>query len=91
VAGTLAAVGDNGLGVAGVSWHSGLAALRVLANNGSARTIPAATPAEVPGQQGLPVANMSLGSAGPSQAMEDALAAAPRTLFIVASGNAAGW
>ncbi|MDO8211816.1 S8 family serine peptidase [Conexibacter sp. CPCC 206217] len=86
VAGTIGAVGDNGIGVAGVNWNVGLVALRALdAGSGTSADIAAAF--AYAGALGLPVVNASLGGPGRSQAIGDALRLSTGTLFVVAAGN----
>ncbi|MBX5443529.1 MAG: S8 family serine peptidase, partial [Solirubrobacteraceae bacterium] len=88
VAGTIGAVGDNGIGVAGVAWRARLAALRVLDATGSGTTADVAAGFAWAGARGLQVVNASLGGGEYSQVMRDAIAGAPDTLFVVAAGNA---
>jgi subtilisin family serine protease len=87
VAGTVGAVGNDGSGVAGVSWQVALAPLRVLDAAGSGQVSDLIAAYGYAKQQGLRIVNGSLGGAPPSQAEEDALAEAPDTLFVFAAGN----
>ena len=87
VAGTVGARGNDGSGVAGVSWRVALAPLRVLDAAGSGQVSDLIAAYGYAKQQGLRIVNGSLGGAPPSQAEEDALAAAPDTLFVFAAGN----
>jgi subtilisin family serine protease len=98
VAGTIGAVGDNGVGVAGVSWRVKLMALRIF------RTVdgqPVATDESVLGaleyvraqrERGVPVVavNCSWGGGSFSQALVDAITAQREVLFVAAAGNRGG-
>ena len=85
VAGTIAARGDNGLGVAGVNWRARLMAVRVLSPTGSDFDI--ADGFDYAADMGARVVNASLGGAGSSTPMFEAMARHPDTLFVVAAGN----
>jgi subtilisin family serine protease len=85
VAGAIGAVGNNGLGVAGVNWAVTLIPLKVCRD-----TCPDSTVAEAmvyAGRIGADVANVSLGGSMFSFAMRDAIAGAPNTLFVPGAGN----
>jgi subtilisin family serine protease len=87
VAGTIGAKGDDGTGVAGVSWSARLLPLRALDAEGTgyvSDVIEAYLYAE---SKQVKLVNASLGSSGFSQAERDAIASAPETLFVVAAGN----
>jgi thermitase len=86
VAGTIGAAGNNGLGVAGVSWNPGIVPLRVLNPEGGTDAQIAAGFAYA-GEAGLPIVNASLGGPGASQAQQDAIRQSPNTLFVIAAGN----
>jgi thermitase len=88
VAGTIAAVGNNGIGVAGVNWSAGIVPLRVLNPRGGA-SAGIASGFAYAGQAGVPVVNASLGSPTRSQLQADAIGLSPNTLFVMAAGNAA--
>lgn len=95
VAGTIAAIDDDGLGVAGVAPDARIMAVRVLDGDGSGSTDDIADGIEYAGEQGADVVNLSLGGpAGGSgdQVMEDAVAAAAAagTVVVAAAGNSAG-
>ena len=98
VAGTVGAVSDNGLGVAGVNWVSPLMTVRVLGNGGGTvfditqGVLYSARRANASGQ--LPasrahVINMSLGGEGFSQTLADAVADALafNVTVVAAAGN----
>jgi thermitase len=86
VAGTIGAVGDNGIGVVGAMWHADLVSLRVLDSSGGS-TLSIAAGFAYAGQAGIPIVNASLGGPGASRAMQDAIALASNTLFVVSAGN----
>ncbi len=87
VAGTIGARGNDGVGIAGVTWSTSLMALRILNNNGVGSVSAAISAYALAARDGARVVNASLGGAGYSQAEHDAIAAAPNTLFVVAAGN----
>jgi subtilisin family serine protease len=87
VSGTIAARGDDGAGVAGVSWSASLMPLRVLDNGGSGYVSDAITAYSFAARSGARIVNASLGGSSYSRAEHDAIAAAPNTLFVVAAGN----
>jgi thermitase len=87
VAGTIAARGGDGVGVAGVSWGSALLPLRVLGADGSGVVSAVIAAYGYAARKQVPIVNVSLGGAGPSLAERDAIRAAPNTLFVVAAGN----
>jgi serine protease len=96
VAGTIGAVGNNGVGVAGVSWNVKLVGLKFLNSGGSGSTddaIEAINWAIQLKQSGvnLRVLNNSWGGGGYSQALKDAIDAAGANdiLFVAAAGNSA--
>src|SRR5207245_6881993 len=62
--------------------------LRALDAHGSGSMSDVAAAFAYAGKLGLPVVNASLGG-GFSRAVEDAIAAHPQTLYVVAAGNAA--
>lgn len=90
VAGIIGAVGDNGVGVAGVAWEVGLMSLRVLDPDGSGSTADVAEAFNHAGENAVPIVNASLGWRQWSQAVHDAITEQPGTLFVVAAGNASG-
>jgi serine protease len=99
VAGIMGAVGNNGLGVAGVNWRSKLLPLRVLGKYGGttsdiADAVAWAAGANVPGTPAnlnpARVINLSLGGFGAcSRSMQDAINAANSrsAVVVVAAGN----
>jgi len=91
VAGTIGAQGNNGLGVVGVNWNTGLMPLRVGRDDKSIDMAAAVDAVVYAGRMGARVANLSFGgpaAAGqPPLAMRDAMRGAPNTLFVAAAGN----
>ena len=98
VAGTIGAHSNNGIGVAGVDWAARIMPVRVLGKDGGsdfdiaqgirfAAGLPNVS-GTVPAQR-ADVINMSLGGAGTSAAMHDAVAAARAAgaIVVVAAGN----
>ncbi len=87
VAGIVGARGNNGRGVAGLSWHGRLMALKVLGDRGRGFTVDVAAGFAYAGRMGARVVNASLTSDHRSQVVVDAVRSHPRTLFVVAAGN----
>jgi subtilisin family serine protease len=103
VAGTIGAVGDNGMGVVGVNWHVGIMSLRFIdqatTNGSEADAIKAYNYArqmrqrwlDTGGTQGanVRVLNNSYGGSSFSQASLDAISAlnTANILFVAAAGN----
>lgn len=91
-AGTIAATGDNGVGIVGVAPQVRLMPLRVcsrLPSEGANRCPFSAIVYAInyAGKAGARVANMSLGGTVKSQAEVNALAANPGTLYVISAGN----
>ena len=87
VAGTIGAVGDNGTGVAGVSWNVRIMPLRVADANVALSDAAVASAFAYAGRMGAKVVNASLGGTYTSSAELAALNGAPNTLFVVSAGN----
>src|SRR5262249_47084254 len=89
VAGTIGAVGDNGIGVAGVNWHVQIMALKFLGANGSGPTSGAINALNFAVAHGVKISNNSWGGGGFSSALNTAInnARAAGHLFIAAAGN----
>jgi subtilisin family serine protease len=86
VAGTIAAVADNGIGIAGMAPAARVAALRVLDDQGEGYSSDIASAFAYAGSRGLRIVNASL--SGPySELIAQAIASYPSTLFVVAAGN----
>jgi len=89
-AGTLAAVGDNGVGVTGVVWRARIVVLKFLGAGGTGPTSAAVEALDYALRLGVRLSNNSWGGALYSRALEDAIerAQAAGHLFVVAAGNA---
>ena len=88
VAGTIAAVGNNGIGVAGVNWDAQVASLKFLAADGGL-TSDAIEAVNYAVAEGIDISNNSWGGGGRSQALEDAIRRADNAghIFIASAGN----
>jgi len=89
VAGTMAARGNNGLGVVGVNWQAQIMPLKFLNASGSGLTTDAVEAIQYATANGARVINASWGGGGYSQALKDAIAAADAAgvLVVAAAGN----
>ncbi|MDQ3954530.1 MAG: S8 family serine peptidase, partial [Actinomycetota bacterium] len=88
VAGTIGARGNDGAGIAGMTWGSKIMALRALNSQGEGTTAELASAFTYAARNGAKVVNVSLGGNGHSLSVLNAMTAAPGTLFVVAAGNA---
>ncbi len=90
VAGTIGAIGNNGVGVAGVAWRVQLMAVRFLGLEGGT-SVAAASAIRYSAANGAAVSNNSWGGPAPSQAIHDAIAFARARgqIFVTAAGNEA--
>jgi thermitase len=84
---TIAARGDNGIGMAGVAWQASIIPVRVLDNNASGRCSDFAAAYSYAAKVGARVVNLSAGGQHLCQAERDAIEAAPNVLFVFGSGN----
>jgi subtilisin family serine protease/subtilisin-like proprotein convertase family protein len=96
-AGTIGAVGNNGIGVVGVNWHTQIMALKFLNYDGWGTTADAIRAIDYAVAQkragvNLRVLSSSWGGDGFSQALLDAILSAGEAdiLFVAAAGNSAG-
>jgi subtilisin family serine protease len=89
VAGTLAAVGDNGSGVVGVAWGAKVMTVKGLDENGAGDSDRLAEAIVYAAENGARVINMSWRMIGFSQVVEDALAAAygQGVVLVASAGN----
>jgi hypothetical protein len=89
VAGTVAATGNNGLGVAGVTWSSRIMPLKFLGADGSGTTADAISAILYARGKGVPILNNSWGGGEVSEALRDAIEQtdASGELFVAAAGN----
>ncbi len=88
-AGTIGAVGNNGVGVTGVAWQCKIVPLKFLNSAGSGYIADAVLAVQYCTGKGIKVSNNSWGGGGFSQSMYDAITAARSVnhLFIAAAGN----
>jgi subtilisin family serine protease len=89
VAGTIAARGNNGVGITGVAWQASIMDARALNASGSGSNADIADAFTYAAANGAKVVNASLGGPGSSQALSDAITNHPDTLFVVSAGNSA--
>jgi subtilisin family serine protease len=89
VAGTVAAVGDNGLGIVGVAWEAQVMAVKFLDAGGSGTDSGGAAAILYAVDNGADVVNASWGGTGFSPVVADAIAAAHAAgvVFVAAAGN----
>jgi subtilisin family serine protease len=89
VAGTIGAVGNNGLGVAGVAWKVRIMALKFLSSSGSGYTSDAIKCINYGIVKGAKIMSNSWGGGGFSGALRDAITAAASNdvVFVTAAGN----
>jgi subtilisin family serine protease len=86
VAGTIAANGNNSLGITGVMWQAKIMPLRFLGVSGSGTTADAISAILYASNMGAHVINNSWGGDGFSQALKDAIDASP-AVVVCATGN----
>ena len=88
-AGTIAGVGNNGIGVTGVSWNAKIMALRFMGPDGSGATSDAVRCIDWGVANGAHILANSWGGPNTSPELSEAVARAERkgVLFIVAAGN----
>jgi subtilisin family serine protease/chitodextrinase len=88
-AGTITGRGDNGLGVAGVSWKARVMGLKFLCANGSGSTYGATLAVRYAADRGATFTSNSWGGGGFSQALYDGIlyAQSRNQLFVAAAGN----
>src|SRR5262249_9000539 len=89
VSGTIGAVGNNGVGVAGINWQVSLAALKFLDSTGSGTTSDAVLALNYATAMGIKITNNSWGGGGYSQALANAITSAQNAgdIFVAAAGN----
>jgi subtilisin family serine protease len=92
VAGTVAATGNNGVGVVGVSWKARIMAMRFLGPDGSGSTSDAVKCIDWAVDNGAHVLCNSWGGPDTSPELAEAVARAERkgVLFVAAAGNTGG-
>jgi len=89
VAGTIGAIGDNRIGIAGVNWSVQIMALKFLAADGGGYISDAIAALNYAVRNGAKISNNSWGGGGHSQALLDAIRAAGNKnhIFVAAAGN----
>ncbi len=89
VAGIIGAVGNNGVGIAGVAWNVQLMPLKFLTASGSGATSGAVSAINYAVANGAKILNNSWGGGGFNQALNDAVsrARAAGVIFVAAAGN----
>jgi subtilisin family serine protease len=88
VTGTIAAIADNHVGVAGVAPQAQIVPVKVFGAPGTGAPLSRIADAfDYAGDLGSPVVNASLGGAGSSSTINAVIAAHPSTLYVVAAGN----
>ncbi len=90
VAGIIGAIGNNGYGVAGVSWQVKLMPLKVLDNKGSGYISDIIDAINYAKNKGAKIINLSLEAEEAESginSLKDAMSSANDCLFIVAAGN----
>jgi hypothetical protein len=89
VAGTIAALGNNGIGVLGVAWHAHIMAVKGLDSTGFGFDFTLAPAVIYAASNGADVINASWGTQGTSQSIEEAIqfATGLGTVFVAAAGN----
>lgn len=88
VAGTIAAQGNNGIGITGVSWQTQIMPLKFLGADGG-YTSDAVEAINYAVDRGVKISNNSWGGGGFSQALSDAISRADAKghIFVAAAGN----
>ena len=91
-AGTIGAVANNGVGVAGVNWHAKIMALKIFDSSGSGGSgffSSAIRGIDYAVANGARLSNNSWGGAGTSQALSNAIDRARQAnhIFVAAAGN----
>jgi subtilisin family serine protease len=88
--GTIAAVGNNGIGVVGVCWSARIMALKVFDSGGSGNSADAALALEYAIRMGARLTSNSWGGGPASAALQEAIdsADAHGMLFVASAGNA---
>lgn len=89
VAGTIGAVGNNGIGVTGINWSVRIMALKFLSASGSGSTSAAVRAVDYAVRMGAHITNNSWGGGGYNQALFDAInrARVAGQIFVAAAGN----
>lgn len=90
VAGTIAQSTNNGYGVAGIAYEANIMPLKVLSKGGGGTIADIAEAIKFAADNGADVINLSLGGAGASQMMQEAIdyAYSKKAVIVAAAGNA---
>ncbi len=86
VAGTIGAVGNNGVGVVGVTWNTQIAALKFIDSEGGGYTSDAILAINYASEMGFDITNNSWGNRSYSQSLKDAIDSYDG-IFTAAAGN----
>ncbi len=86
-AGTIGAVGNNGIGVVGVNWNVKIMPLKFLDSSGSGYTSDAIKAFAWGYANGVRIFSNSWGGSGTDYALRDAINQYPDALFVCAAGN----
>jgi subtilisin family serine protease len=88
-AGTIGAIGNNGVGVVGVNWQTQIMALKFLDASGSGNDLGAAEAVRYAADHGARVSNNSYGGGDGGTTLSDAIAyaASKGDVFVAAAGN----
>lgn len=89
VAGTIGAVGNNGIGVTGINWTVKMMPMKFLDSSGSGNSVDEYRAIKYATKMGVDVVNASYGGGGKSALVEAALKEAGEKgmLFVAAAGN----
>jgi len=87
VAGIAAAVGNNGIGIAGVNWNAKILPIKVFQSSGRGDAATIAKGVNYAASKGAMVINMSFGSYSESLTLKDALTSAYATAVLVAAAG----
>jgi subtilisin family serine protease len=88
VAGIISAVGNNGIGIAGVNWHAKIMPIKVFQSSGRGDVATITQGIWYAINKGATILNMSFGSYARSLTMENALAYAyAHAVLVAAAGN----
>lgn len=89
VSGTIGAKGNNGIGVAGVTWNVRILPIKFLSGSGSGSLADAVKSIQYATKMGVHIMSNSWGGGGFSQAMADAIEESKNAgiLFVAAAGN----
>ncbi|MCA1917432.1 S8 family serine peptidase [Methanospirillum hungatei] len=88
-AGTIGAVGNNGIGVTGVNWNVKIMPLKFLSSSGSGYTSDAIEAFAWGYSHGARIFSNSWGASGIDTALRDSISSMPDALFVCAAGNSA--